>query len=337
MLMKRILKKGFLLLLMCVPVWASAQTEEQAVWASAQSEEQVYREGDTLWVNDEYNKVAQPEATMYGLVRKVDTASNTATVQYFIIRASASGAGDGSGDKGRLRAIRKRVAAGDGKGLWKGKQLYFNAEGKVEAMEVYTLVHEERPTVIPGAHKTKVRNRLAQETLLYPDGKTKDEVILSYKTSKYGTEQQFYTRKCYYPDGTLQYEEVNDEEHTDLLTTYYDKKGKVVKKPKQPIEPYMQMPEYPGGQKALFEFLSTNVQYPKEAQESAIQGRVIVQFVVAKDGKIDKVKVARTGGHESLDAEAVRVIKSMPRWQPGMKRGKPVRVKYTVPVNFRLQ
>ncbi len=97
------------------------------------------------------------------------------------------------------------------------------------------------------------------------------------------------------------------------------------------------MPEFPGGQKALFEFLSKNVKYPVIAQENGIQGRVICQFVVNKDGSIVDVEVVRSGGDASLDKEAVRVIKSMPKWKPGKQRGKAVRVKYTVPVNFRLQ
>ncbi|MBQ0033727.1 MAG: energy transducer TonB [Bacteroidales bacterium] len=97
------------------------------------------------------------------------------------------------------------------------------------------------------------------------------------------------------------------------------------------------MPEFPGGQAALFKFLSENVKYPVIAQENGIQGRVICQFVVNKDGSIVDVEVVRTGGDASLDKEAVRVIKSMPKWHPGQQRGKPVRVKYTVPVNFKLQ
>lgn len=96
------------------------------------------------------------------------------------------------------------------------------------------------------------------------------------------------------------------------------------------------MPEFPGGQNALFKFLSENVKYPVIAQENGIQGRVIVQFVVDKDGSIVDVEVAKSGGDASLDKEAVRVIKAMPKWKPGKQRGKPVRVKYTVPVNFRL-
>ncbi len=97
------------------------------------------------------------------------------------------------------------------------------------------------------------------------------------------------------------------------------------------------MPEFPGGQQALFKYLSDNVKYPVIAQENGIQGRVICQFVVNKDGSIVDVEVVRSGGDPSLDKEAIRVIKSMPKWKPGKQRGKPVRVKYTVPVNFKLQ
>ena len=97
------------------------------------------------------------------------------------------------------------------------------------------------------------------------------------------------------------------------------------------------MPEFPGGQQALFKYLSENVKYPAIAQENGIQGRVICQFVVNKDGAIVDVEVVRSGGDASLDKEAIRVIKSMPKWKPGKQRGKAVRVKYTVPVNFRLQ
>ena len=97
------------------------------------------------------------------------------------------------------------------------------------------------------------------------------------------------------------------------------------------------MPEFPGGQQALFKYLSENVKYPVIAQENGIQGRVICQFVVNKDGSIVDVEVVRSGGDPSLDKEAIRVIKSMPNWKPGKQRGKAVRVKYTVPVNFKLQ
>ena len=97
------------------------------------------------------------------------------------------------------------------------------------------------------------------------------------------------------------------------------------------------MPEFPGGQQALFKYLSEHIKYPVIAQENGIQGRVICQFVVNKDGSIVDVEVVRSGGDPSLDKEAIRVIKSMPKWKPGKQRGKPVRVKYTVPVSFKLQ
>ena len=98
-----------------------------------------------------------------------------------------------------------------------------------------------------------------------------------------------------------------------------------------------QQPEFPGGPQALFKFLSENVKYPVIAQENGIQGRVVCQFTVNKDGSIVDVDVVRSGGDASLDKEAVRVIKSMPKWNPGKQRGKPVRVRYTVPVSFKLQ
>jgi len=96
------------------------------------------------------------------------------------------------------------------------------------------------------------------------------------------------------------------------------------------------MPSFPGGDAALFKFLGDNVKYPVIAQENGIQGRVICQFVVNKDGSIVDVEVVRPVD-PSLDKEAIRVIKSMPKWSPGKQRGKSVRVKYTLPVNFKLQ
>ncbi len=96
------------------------------------------------------------------------------------------------------------------------------------------------------------------------------------------------------------------------------------------------MPSFPGGDAALFKFLGDNVKYPVIAQENGVQGRVICQFVVNRDGTIVDVEVVRSVD-ASLDKEAIRVIKSMPKWSPGQQRGKPVRVKYTLPVNFKLQ
>ena len=97
-----------------------------------------------------------------------------------------------------------------------------------------------------------------------------------------------------------------------------------------------EMPHFPGGPAALQSFLSSNTKYPVVAQENGVQGRVIVSFVVERDGSITDVKVVRSVD-PSLDREATRVVKSMPRWSPGKQNGSAVRVKYTVPVVFRLQ
>ena len=97
-----------------------------------------------------------------------------------------------------------------------------------------------------------------------------------------------------------------------------------------------EMPSFPGGQGALMQYLASNIKYPVVAQENGVQGRVIVSFVVERDGSISDVKVARSVD-PSLDREAQRVDKSMPRWKPGKQNGSAVRVKYTVPVVFRLQ
>lgn len=97
------------------------------------------------------------------------------------------------------------------------------------------------------------------------------------------------------------------------------------------------MPEFPGGPQAMYKFLGENIKYPVIAQENGIQGRVVCQFTVNKDGSLVDIEVVRSGGDASLDKEAVRVIKSMPKWKAGKQRGKPVRVKYTLPVNFKLQ
>ena len=94
-------------------------------------------------------------------------------------------------------------------------------------------------------------------------------------------------------------------------------------------------PEFPGGIEALLKYIKDNMKYPAICRENNIQGRVIVQFVVNKDGRIVEPEVVK-GVHPSLDKEALRVVSGMPSWKPGKQRGKEVRVKYSVPINFRL-
>jgi len=130
----------------------------------------------------------------------------------------------------------------------------------------------------------------------------------------------------------------NDEAAGEVL-----KAKEVIAQPEPPKEEETkvfdvveQMPSFPGGPSALFEYLSKNIKYPVVAEENGIQGRVIVTFVVERDGSITDVRVVKSVD-PSLDKEAQRVVKSMPRWIPGKQNGSAVRVKYTVPVTFRLQ
>ena len=96
-----------------------------------------------------------------------------------------------------------------------------------------------------------------------------------------------------------------------------------------------QMPEFPGGMEALMQFLMENVRYPESASKEGKQGRVLVQFIVESDGSISNAKVVKKVS-DDLDSEAIRVVGAMPKWKPGMQKGKPVRVKFTLPITFRL-
>jgi protein TonB len=130
----------------------------------------------------------------------------------------------------------------------------------------------------------------------------------------------------------------NDEQAGEVL-----KAKEVIAQPEPPKEEETkvfdvveQMPSFPGGPAALMQFLSSNIKYPVVAEENGIQGRVVCTFVVEKDGSITDVRVVKSVD-PSLDKEAMRVVKSMPKWIPGKQNGSAVRVKYTVPVTFRLQ
>lgn len=96
-----------------------------------------------------------------------------------------------------------------------------------------------------------------------------------------------------------------------------------------------QMPEYPGGMEALYQFLAANIKYPG-GPEDCVSGKVIVSFVIEKDGTVSDAKVVRKL-HPAFDAEALRVVKLMPKWEPGRQEGKPVRVQFNLPINFNLK
>ena len=121
------------------------------------------------------------------------------------------------------------------------------------------------------------------------------------------------------------------------VTIKYNGKDEVIKKAGE--DAYMvvdEMPEFPGGMKALMDYISTNVKYPESAKQAGLSGRVTTQFIVDENGVIRDVKVLR-GVSPDLDAEAIRIMSSMPKWNPGKQDGKPVPVRYTVPINFKAQ
>ena len=138
---------------------------------------------------------------------------------------------------------------------------------------------------------------------------------------------------------------VDFDKGTDSKNVIKEFKNEVVVEDKHPVmkaEPEKvfqsveQMPQFPGGDAALMKFLSSHINYPPMAAENNVQGKVILQFVVEKDGKVGEVKLARSVDKD-LDKEAIRVVKLLPKFTPGRQNGQPVRVWYTLPVQFKLQ
>jgi TonB family protein len=111
--------------------------------------------------------------------------------------------------------------------------------------------------------------------------------------------------------------------------------GSIVEKAETVLESCEKMPEFPGGMSALINYMAENVRYPKEAFEANVQGRVLVSFIINETGEVSDASIMK-GVEEHLDKEALRVISTMPDWTPGLQDGKPVKVKYSIPVSFQL-
>jgi protein TonB len=129
-------------------------------------------------------------------------------------------------------------------------------------------------------------------------------------------------------------ETVQDEEVVEVVEVVEEE----VEEYKPPAEVFViveEMPSFPGGNEALFKFIYENIEYPRDALENAIEGNVVVRFCVTYQGKIEQTEVIR-GIHPSLDAEAIRIIKQLPTWNPGKQAGNPVNVWYTLRVQFQL-
>ena len=135
-------------------------------------------------------------------------------------------------------------------------------------------------------------------------------------------------------DGTR--EVVIDEQTVEQMEEMAAKQDKVAKGNSEVYDMVEQAPQFPGGPQALMKWIGENVRYPVAAQEAGVQGRVICQFVIQADGTVGETKILR-GVSPELDAEALRIVKAMPAWTPGMQDGQAVNVRYTLPVTFRLQ
>ena len=132
--------------------------------------------------------------------------------------------------------------------------------------------------------------------------------------------------------------EGNDEENGQDIADFKEAiKPVVEEEDNQVLEVVEQMPTFPGGQKALLQYISENIKYPSKAQDNRWEGRTICQFVVEKDGSISSAEIVKSSGYQLLDVEAMRVILNMPNWTAGIQNGDSVRVKFTIPVTFKLQ
>ena len=187
-------------------------------------------------------------------------------------------------------------------------------KAKIEPKKVVEQVRETQKFTAPEIKKDELVNE---------ENQVKDQVDLDEKVAV-GTKDQ---------EGTKDRTDVAIRNDIAVNTNESEEKKEVANKVFDVVE---QMPSFPGGNEALMKFLQENVKYPVVAQENGVQGRVVVSFVVERDGSITDVKVVRSVD-PSLDKEATRVVKSMPHWIPGKQNGAAVRVKYNVPVSFRLQ
>jgi TonB family protein len=162
--------------------------------------------------------------------------------------------------------------------------------------------------------------------------------------------------KYYYPSGRLDYTGTYSlGKETEDFLYYYDEDGNKLRRKEHyhagefeegfcythegkdtTFFPYEEMPEFPGGESAMIRFLTSNIQYPPDAREKKITGRVVLKFVVTVRGTIDSIEILKSV-YPSIDKEAMRVIKEMPPWTPGKHEGQPVSVWYTFPIAFKLE
>jgi len=187
---------------------------------------------------------------------------------------------------------------------------YYRMDGTLYAENIYTYLSNRLKTDTLKLSKLYSKNKLYWEDP-FKNGIRHGNFIVYWENGK-------LKRKDKYAEGKF------------IKGICFDEKGKKI-----PYYEFEKIPEFPGGMTKLYEFLSSILKYPEDARNSGIQGQVMVDFVIDRDGNVTEVQV-KTPFFESLDEEAIRVVSEMPKWKPGMQDGKAVRVYYQIPIRFTI-
>ena len=211
-----------------------------------------------------------------------------------------------------------------------GEQVVVPIDYSEEAEEPkQDILEEEKPEVLPEEEVSATIK--VTELQIVEDGQVNDEDRIISVDEQMATDASAGT--VTHLDGSIDKNNFIEARQTIVVE---DQKPVVDDKPEPIFESVEQMPQFPGGDAALMKYLASHINYPPMAAENNVEGKVILQFVVGKDGRVGEVLVARSVDKD-LDKEAMRVVKSLPKFTPGRQNGRPVSVWYTLPVQFKLQ
>ncbi|MBN2744643.1 MAG: TonB family protein [Marinilabiliaceae bacterium] len=211
-----------------------------------------------------------------------------------------------------------------------GQWITYTPDGKKSSKHIYSdKAPEELSKLTPQERNLKLEHQnglLINQVSYYPDGQIEDSIAITYANKK-----QCKHIVSYHRNGQLQRDEISENLKT-IKGVCYDTTGAECE-----FFPFEVMPEFPGGERALLQFVTSSMQYPVEAAKAKIEGRVFVRFIVDEKGEVTDAHIAKSSPNHSLNMEALRVVRAMPAWSPGKIKGKPVPVKFTLPVNFKLR
>ena len=211
-----------------------------------------------------------------------------------------------------------------------GEQVVVPIDYSEEAEEPQQdILEEEKPEVLPEEEVSATIK--VTELQIVEDGQVNDEDRIISVDEQMATDASAGT--VTHLEGSTDKNNFIEARQTIVVE---DQKPVVDNKPEEVFHSVEQMPQFPGGDAALMKYLASHINYPPMAAENNVEGKVILQFVVGKDGRVGEVLVARSVDKD-LDKEAMRVVKSLPKFTPGRQNGRPVSVWYTLPVQFKLQ